>query len=563
MDTNTNIDFICETHGIHVGTGKDHVKHGIDNIEQVVRKAIEAGNPCITFVIHSPRLTRFRYQQERNTNIKFVRGDTAYFDYTNKIKQLKDKYGNAITIRHGVEMDWMGPGLGMKWNRAKLFQARGVDFVIGSLHFSPAYGLPYDGSPEETEKLIEMAGGLEEFWMTYLKEMMDMVDLSHDMIHVVGHLDLPKRYAKVPQSLIDPENSSDELSRKLFTLLEMIRDYDLVLDLNTSGIRNGCGIYPGDGILKKAKEMGIPVSIGTDLHYIENLHHGYKDAVETLKRNGYKYYVSFSRGIHEKRSLLKENDELFKTLNIGIEMLNMRFDKCSRNKKTRLSLGGRFKKLKSVFPRASVLGNSDEVTARKDGRSVKLGIRPYYGKEVWDNVLYSHHKDVPGVLSVLFNMLASEEINVENARLQPRNDGTAEAYLNLSGTRAGIEEAVQFVKGTAHDRFLELTVKTNLKVPPFRPAPVFLISIDGVDLPMPVSKQMIMTIHSNTPGVLLILLSALASAGVNVRDLQLGKRGDRHFSVLGVEGDMLSIRAITSDLGPQFYEVSCMELELL
>ena len=30
-------DFIWETHGIHTGTGADHVKHGIDDIENVVR----------------------------------------------------------------------------------------------------------------------------------------------------------------------------------------------------------------------------------------------------------------------------------------------------------------------------------------------------------------------------------------------------------------------------------------------------------------------------------------------------------------------------------------------
>ena len=34
-------EFIWETHGIHAGTENDHVKHGIDKLEDIVDKAIE------------------------------------------------------------------------------------------------------------------------------------------------------------------------------------------------------------------------------------------------------------------------------------------------------------------------------------------------------------------------------------------------------------------------------------------------------------------------------------------------------------------------------------------
>lgn len=73
--------FIWETHGIHVGTGRDHVKHGIDDLDSVVDKAVALGYPSLTFVIHTPRLTRFRYAAERATDVKFIRGDTSYFDF--------------------------------------------------------------------------------------------------------------------------------------------------------------------------------------------------------------------------------------------------------------------------------------------------------------------------------------------------------------------------------------------------------------------------------------------------------------------------------------------------
>ena len=128
--------FLWETHGIHVGTGRDHVKHGIDNLEEVVEQALREGFPSITFVIHTPRLTRFRYREERDTDVKFIRGDAAYFGFTRRMEALKEKYRGGIIVRYGIELEWMGPGLGLQWSRSKLFQAYGVDFVIGSVHFS-------------------------------------------------------------------------------------------------------------------------------------------------------------------------------------------------------------------------------------------------------------------------------------------------------------------------------------------------------------------------------------------------------------------------------------------
>ncbi|RKX83147.1 MAG: hypothetical protein DRP57_08475, partial [Spirochaetes bacterium] len=128
--------FIWETHGIHVGTGKDHIKHGIDDIESVVENAVSDGIPSLAFVIHSPRLTGYRYKKEQAVNVKFVRGHSSYFHYSRRMQELRRKYGDKIDIRYGVELDWLGPGLGLQWNRAKLVQADGADFVIGSVHFS-------------------------------------------------------------------------------------------------------------------------------------------------------------------------------------------------------------------------------------------------------------------------------------------------------------------------------------------------------------------------------------------------------------------------------------------
>ena len=157
---------------------------------------------------------------------------------------------------------------------------------------------------------------------------------------------------------------------------------------------------------------------------------------------------------------------------------------------------------------------------------------------------------------MLLNTLASEEINVETAWLNSLRDGTATAYLTLGGPRERIREAVEFVLGTAGDRFMRIDPEVRMRLPPLKPASAYLLEVDGVLLPIPISRHMIVAVHANRPGVVLVLLSALASRGVNVVDLQLGARGDKNFAALGVEGDERDVADVLRRLGPTYLEAS-------
>ena len=547
--------FLWETHGIHVGTGQDHVKHGIDELEPVVEQAMRRGFPSVTFVIHTPRLTRFRYRTERETMVKFIRGDAAYFGFTRRMEELRDKYRGGISLRYGVELEWMGPGLGLQWGRSKLFQAYGADFVLGSVHFS-SEGIPYDYSKEDTEELIRRRGGLESFWAGYLDEVIEMVDASWEMIHVVSHLDLPKLFAPVPEPLRNLDSSSHFLARRARTLLEMVSDLNLALDVNTAGLRKGSGLFPDPHLLERACQLRIPIAIGSDAHQPEDLGRDYGEVVQAARRAGYRWYVSFSRGITEKRPLSAGGEGSYKVLNLASEMLKLRFESRLRQETPKFSFGGSFLGLLEDFPGSVSLGEFNAVRVRRDDRSITLSDTPLPGNGGELSCLFSHHTDTPGTLSILFNTLASEEINVETAYLNSLADGTATAYLTLGGEPERIKEAVEFVKGTGGERFFTVQPEVRVKLPPLKRAPVYLLEVDGVDLPIPVSGHMVITVHSNRPGTLLVLLSALASRGVNIKDLQLGQRGERGFAVLGVQGGEREVAEVLTQLGPEFHEAS-------
>jgi hypothetical protein len=366
----------------------------------------------------------------------------------------------------------------------------------------------------------------------------------------------------------DVEHSAHYLARRMRTLLEMIGDLNLALDVNLAGLRKGCGLFPDLQFLKRARQLHIPIAIGSDAHRLEEIDRDYALGIEIARQAGYRRYVSFSRGIAEQRPLDTEEDGRFRILNLGAEILKTRFQPRLRQKTPRFSFGGSFRSLLPLFDGSVSLGQYNALRVRRDDRSITLSdsseelqAEPAGAEGL--TCLYSHHTDTPGTLSILFNTLASEAINVETAQLYSLSDGTATAYLNVEGRRERIREAVDFVMGTASDRFFAILTNPHIELPPPKQAPAYLLEVDGVALPIPISRHMLITVHNNRPGVLLILLSALASRGVNVLDLQLGSRGERGFAVLGIQGDGRDVAEVLTEIGPQFYEATQIVLSVL
>ncbi|GAA4301552.1 histidinol-phosphatase HisJ family protein [Aestuariibaculum suncheonense] len=553
-------EFIWETHGIHAGTEQDHVKHGIDKLEDIIDKAIEAGHPSITFIIHSPRLTSFRYTAERETNVKFIRGNRSYLNYPKRIANLREKYEGQINIKYGVELEWMGPELGLQWSRSKIFQAEDADYVIGSVHFAPE-GLPYDGSKEEAMELLKLRGSLEAYWDGYFNEMIQMIECFGDMIQIIGHIDLPKLNMDMPEALMNFETSAHPLANKFRTLLELIADRNLALDVNMAGKFKGVGVYPVQNILRRAKELQIPVCVGTDTHHVRYYGLNFKESLEYIQEAGYESYVSYSKLIPENRTIYDDHELKVKytVLNKGIELLNQRLDTEQRRIIPDFSFGGSFSEFVDLYKGSTSMGEYNAIRIRKTGKSITVTNEVPEKPTQKVNGLFSKHLDKPGVISSLFNTLASEGINVETARLKSNNDGTAEAFLSINGDNEDIKSAIDFINGTDAGTFTNLTYKEDAELPNYHREGVYLLEMDGVNLNLALSQKVILTKHLNAPGVLLILLSALASKNINIIDLRLGKLNNVGYSALAVDGDSNTITNLLNKLGDQYYEANLIE----
>ncbi len=553
-------EFIWETHGIHAGTEQDHVKHGIDKLEDIVDKAVEAGNPSITFIIHSPRLTNFRYIAERETNVKFIRGNKSYLNYPKRIANLRKQYEGKINIKYGVELEWMGPDIGLQWSRSKIFQAEDADYVIGSVHFAPE-GLPYDGSKEEAQELLKLRGSLEAYWGGYFDEMTQMIESFGDMIQIIGHIDLPKLNVDMPDALINFETSAHPLANKFRTLLELIADRNLSLDVNMAGKFKGVGVYPTQNILQYANELQIPVCVGTDTHHVRYYGLNYKESLEYIQKAGYENYVSYSKLIPENRTIYDDHDLKVKytILNKGIELLNQRLDDHQKRIIPDFSFGGSFSEFVDLYRSATSMGDYNAIRIRKWGKSITVTNEVPKNTQTIVNGLFSEHLDEPGVISSLFNTLASEGINVETARLKSNNNGTAVAFLSIDNKNGKVQSAIDFINGTDAGLFTNLTYQEDAAMPNYYDEGVYLLEMDGVKLNLALSDKVILTKHHNAPGVLLILLSALASKNINIKDLRLGKLNNVGYSALAIDGDSNVIRDLLTKLGTQYYEANLIE----
>ena len=234
------------------------------------------------------------------------------------------------------------------------------------------------------------------------------------MIQVIGHIDLPKLNVEVPEVLQNFETSAHPLANKFRTLLEIIADRDLTLDVNMAGDFKGVGVYPTQNILKRARQLRIPVSIGTDTHHIKYYGNNYKESLAYIYKAGYVHYVSYSKLIPEKRTIFDEHDLKLKytILNKGIELLNQRFSQKNRRVIPDFSFGGSFEEFLSIYKNATGMGDYNTIRIRKGNKSITVSNE--VPKIVRKNVsgLFSEHLDIPGVISSLFNSLASEGVNL-------------------------------------------------------------------------------------------------------------------------------------------------------
>lgn len=165
---------------------------------------------------------------------------------------------------------------------AHLLKAYPFDYVLGSVHFLGAW--PLDHPDHQGEYAWR---DLKEVFRAYFQEVEKAAQSG--LFHAIGHLDLPKKFGHRL-----PEEALLELAEPA---LRAMAEAGLFLDVNTAGLRKPVGeVYPAPALLRRARELGLGVVLGSDAHRPEEVGFAFRETRDLLLSLGFQEAYYFQEG---------------------------------------------------------------------------------------------------------------------------------------------------------------------------------------------------------------------------------------------------------------------------
>ncbi|MBI3586808.1 MAG: histidinol-phosphatase HisJ [Ignavibacteriales bacterium] len=236
-------------------------KHGEGELEEYILKAIELGLDEIGCSEHIPMPNDFDLRHRMTV-------EEYYSVYAPRITDLARKYQDRITIKRGLEAEHLPSS--EEWVK-KFIAENDFDFVIGSVHFLGRWGAekPLFHKDYEGEEI----DGLHIEYFEAIR-----ASAESGMFDIIGHCDLIKKFGFRTSKAID---------EAVRNAMEAIKRNNLCIEINTSGLRKPeQETYPSETILKRAKELRIPLTLGSDAHKPQDVGKDFDIALGLIERYG-------------------------------------------------------------------------------------------------------------------------------------------------------------------------------------------------------------------------------------------------------------------------------------
>lgn len=245
--------------------------HGTsDSFEAYIEKAISLGLKGMTFTEHAPLPEGFHDPTpDQDSGMKLEHLEP----YIKTLQQLKLKYETKLTIKIGLEVDYIE---GYERETEEFLSEWGhvLDDAIISVHFLK-FADDYfclDFSPDMFADMVRAAGSLENVYETYYATVKKAIlsDLGRYKPKRIGHITLIHKFKQqfVPHR---------DFSLNIRQLLDLIQQKNYELDYNGAGFSKPlCGeAYPPAWVVNEAVKRGIPLIYGSDAHSVKGLGQGF------------------------------------------------------------------------------------------------------------------------------------------------------------------------------------------------------------------------------------------------------------------------------------------------
>jgi histidinol-phosphatase (PHP family) len=178
-----------------------------------------------------------------------------------ELPQLSIKLGLEVDFIPGQE-DWIRELAGMyPW-----------DYFLGSVHFIGDW--PIDLSAQEWE-----GQDVGERWRQYFELWAQAGRCG--LFDSLAHPDLPKKFGHRPAA---------------FDYRPYLKEVRCAIEVSTAGLRKPCReIYPSLDFLRLARELDIPITLGSDAHVPEDTGADFDLAVAQARACGYTHICRFTR----------------------------------------------------------------------------------------------------------------------------------------------------------------------------------------------------------------------------------------------------------------------------
>ncbi len=244
-----------------------------DDMLSMARAAREQGIDCLCFTDHCDTVDwqSLEYYPPCRTVAQRVR---------ETYETCRDRLPEGLDVRLGMELGEtmfhpeLAPGF---------YASEGLDFVLGSLHITPELGdyyfVRYD-SPELCRRVLD----------DYLDKL--LVIAGDGYYDALAHIGYVRRY--ICQQGQDEGLTLARNGDKLEKLLKTVIDLGKGIEINCSGLRDGCGPFPSPEILRLYRELGGEIiTVGSDAHRVTDAAKCIREGYEVLREAGFRYVCSY------------------------------------------------------------------------------------------------------------------------------------------------------------------------------------------------------------------------------------------------------------------------------
>ncbi|MFC4355899.1 histidinol-phosphatase HisJ [Chryseomicrobium palamuruense] len=243
--------------------------HGTtDSLSSYIERAILLGVQDLTFTEHAPLPEGF--VDTTPTRDSGMSRDTLE-KYLTAVEDVKSRYRNDLTIRTGLEVDFIE---GFEEQTTNFLDAYGqyLDDSILSVHFLQVAKADYvciDYSKELYLETADRLGGPEQLYSLYYTTVLKSVaaNLGKWKPKRIGHFSLIHKF----QHVLTTQPNDDQYLKEV---LHAIHHAEYEIDMNSAGFAKPyCQeSYPPERWIQKAIDLGVPVVFGSDAHQAKDFH---------------------------------------------------------------------------------------------------------------------------------------------------------------------------------------------------------------------------------------------------------------------------------------------------